>query len=182
MKESGLLNYFWKGSPAMDKIRVLIASNNSNYREMLASSLSQKSDLRIVGEVSDGVDAVKKTEQLLPDIIIIEIDFLSAYGITVAEKITLAHPEVGVVVIGPQADSDFLRKAMMAGARDYFVKEQLNPHELAEAIRRIFLTEKTRLASYASVGMTDKQEKNKIPQIITVFGTKRRKRENSHGG
>jgi len=156
----------------VDKIRILIASKNHAYCEALASSLSREADLHIIGEVPDGTEAVKKTEQLLPDIVIIEADLPSADGITAAEKITLAHPEIGVVVIGPQADSELLRQVMAAGARDYFVKEQFSSLELAEAIRRIFLTEKTRLASYASVRMTGMQQKYKIPQIITVFGAK----------
>jgi pilus assembly protein CpaE len=161
-----------EGEPAVDKIRVLIASNNQSYRESLAFNLSQEGDLHIIGEVPDSASALKKTEQLLPDIVVIEVEQPSGDGITATEKITLAHPEVGVVVIGAQADSESFRKAMMAGARDYLVKEQVNPHEIAEAVRRIFLTEKTRLASYASVRMADKQNKNKIPQIVTVFGAK----------
>lgn len=156
----------------MDKIRILIASKNNVYSEALASSLSREADLHIVGEVPDVIEAVKKTEQLRPDIVIIEIDLPLTDGITAAEKITLAHPEIGVVVIGPPTDSEFLRQVMMAGVRDYFVKEQLSTDEFVAAIRRIFLTEKTRLASYASVRMNNLQQKNIIPQIITVFGAK----------
>jgi DNA-binding NarL/FixJ family response regulator len=161
-----------EGEPNVDKIRILIASNNQAYREALTSNLSHENDLRIIGEVPDGIQAIKKTEQLLPDIVVIEVDLPSGQGITAVEKITLAHPEVGVIVIGLENDSESFRKAMMAGARDYFVKEQLSAGELAEAIRRIFLTEKTRLASYASVRRAEQHNKNKVPQVVTVFGAK----------
>jgi pilus assembly protein CpaE len=156
----------------VDKIRILIASNNPAYREDLAASLSREADLHIIGEALDGASAIKKTEQLLPDIVIIEAGIPVVDGISATENITLAHPEVGVVVIGTESDSESLRKAMMAGARDYFIKEQLSTHDLAEAVRRLYLTEKTRLASFASVRMEDKQQKYKVPQLITVFGAK----------
>ncbi len=161
-----------EGESNVDKIRILMASNNQAYREALTSNLSHENDLRIIGEVPDGIQAIKKTEQLLPDIVVIEVDLSSGQEITAVEKITLAHPEVGVIVIGLEDDSESFRKAMMAGARDYFVKEQLSAGELAEAIRRIFLTEKTRLASYASVRRAEQHNKNKVPQIVTVFGAK----------
>ena len=53
-----------EGEPAVDKIRVLIASNNQTYREALTFSLSQEGDIHIIGEVLDSVSVVKKTEQL----------------------------------------------------------------------------------------------------------------------
>jgi len=152
----------------MEKIRVLIAS----ARRELNASLSQEQDLQIVGEALNGDIAVKKAELLLPDIIIMDAQLPIMDGITAAEKITLAHPEVGVIIVGNDSGTEYIKKAMLAGARDYLLEESIQNGELNGAIRRIFLTEKTRLASFASVRVEDKEQKNKVPQVVTVFGAK----------
>jgi pilus assembly protein CpaE len=155
----------------MDKIRVLIVSEIPEYRKELATSLSREQDLQIIGQAINGASAVKKTEQLFPDIIIMDAQMSIMDGITAAEKITLAHPDVGVVIIGTKAGTEYVKKAMLAGARDYLLKDNIKAGELAEAVRRIFLAEKTRMASFASVRLKNKQQ-HKAPQVVTVFGAK----------
>jgi pilus assembly protein CpaE len=156
----------------MDRITVLIASENPEYRKELADSLSREKDIKIIGQAINGAGALRKTEQLLPDIIVIEAQMAVVDGITATEKITLAHPDVGVVIIGTESGSEFIKKAMMAGARDYLLKDQMKTSELVEAVRRINHTEKTRTASFASIRKEDKQQKLKVPQVVTVFGAK----------
>ncbi len=156
----------------MDKIRVLIVSGLAEYRRELTDSISQEQDLQIIGEAFNGDNAVNKTEHLLPDIVIMHSEMPVMDGITAAEKITLAHPEVGVIIIGNESGTEYIKKAMLAGARDYLLEGNIKTGEIAEAVRRIFLAEKTRLASFASVRLEDKQQKHKVPQLVTIFGAK----------
>lgn len=152
----------------MDKIRVLIAS----ARREISACVSQEQDLEIIGEVLNGDNAVKKAQHLLPDIVILDAQMPVMDGIMAAETITLAHPEIGVIIIGFESDAEHIKRAMLAGARDYLTVRDVDSGELVESIRRIYLTEKTRLHSFASIRIEEKEVTSKIPQVVTVFGAK----------
>jgi pilus assembly protein CpaE len=153
----------------MNKIKVLIAS----ARREISDCIGKEQDLLIVGEVLNGDNAVKKAQQLLPDIVIMDAQMPVLDGIMAAEKITLAHPEVGVIIVGTESGAEHIKRAMLAGARDYLLVSDINTGELVESVRRIFLTEKTRLASFATVKIEEKKDETfKVPQVVTIFGAK----------
>lgn len=156
----------------MDKIRVLIASDLPEYRQELTDSLTEEQDFLIIGEAVNGTNAVKKAEHLLPDIILMDIENPITDGINAAEKITLAHPNIGVIIIASTADSGIVKQAMLAGAGDFIYKDQLEEGEIVQAIRRLFLAQKTREASLSTINTSEKEQKYRPPQVITIFGAK----------
>jgi pilus assembly protein CpaE len=156
----------------MDIIKIIIASNDPEYRQELVDSLVAEEDFLIIGEAVNGANAVKKAEHLFPDIIIMDDSLPIMEGIAATEKITLTHPNIGVIIIGTKTDEGNVKSAMLAGARDYLYKEDIQAGEIAMTIRRIFLSERTRMASMAAIQPSDRQQKYKPPQVVTIFGAK----------
>ncbi len=156
----------------MEKIRVLIASDLPEYRKELTDSLSEEQDFLIIGEAVNGANAVKKAEHLLPDIVVMDMQMPVMDGIEATEKISLAHPTIGIVLIGDTADSQQVKRAMLAGAGDFLFKDVMQEGEMAQAIRRLNVTQKTRVASFDSLKSSDKEGKYRAPQVVTLFGAK----------
>jgi pilus assembly protein CpaE len=156
----------------MDKVRVLIASDFPEYRQELTDSLSEEQDFLIIGEAVNGANAVKKAEHLLPDIIIMDAQMPTMDGVTATEKITLAHPNIGVIIIDEDIDNNLLKQALLAGAGDVLHKSTLEEGEIAQSVRHLFHTQKTKSASYSSIKAGDKEQIYRPPQVITVFGAK----------
>lgn len=156
----------------MDKIRILIASDIPEYRKELTDSLSEEMDFLIIGEAVNGSNAVKKAEHLLPEIIIMDFKMPIMDGIDAAEKITLAHPGIGVIITAESTESDQLKRAMMAGAGDFVYKDKIQDGEIAQAVRRLNVTQKARLSSFDTLKSGDKDTKYRPPQVVTLFGAK----------
>jgi len=154
----------------MEKIKVLIANDTAKNQGMYETILSSIEEIQVVGEVFSGDQVLKKTQQLLPDIIIMDINFSAMKGATITEKITLNNPKVAVIIVSNDGDLNYLKKAMLAGARDCLIRP-FQEEELVEAIKRIYQMERQRMASLdTSTRRSGRQELT--PQVITVFGTK----------
>jgi Flp pilus assembly protein, ATPase CpaE len=156
----------------MDKIRILIASDLPECRQELTDSLSNESDFLIIGEAVNGANAVKKAEHLLPDIILMDIQLPIMDGINATEKITLAHPNIGVIIIADNPDGSLVKQSMLAGAGDILNREIIQQGEITQAVKRLFLAQKTRSASFGSIASNDKDRQYRPPQVISIFGAK----------
>ncbi|MEA4925953.1 MAG: AAA family ATPase [Syntrophomonadaceae bacterium] len=156
----------------MDKIRILIASDLPEYRQELTDILAEESDFLIIGEAVNGANAVKKAEHLLPDIILMDIQLPISDGISCTEKITLAHPNIGVIIIADNPDNSLVKQSMLAGAGDILNREQIQPGDISQAVRRLYLAQKTRSASLGSMSASDKEKQYRPPQVVTIFGAK----------
>ena len=155
----------------MDKIRVLIASDLVANEGYYLNVFSSTEDLKIVAEVNNGEMAIKKTEQLLPDVLIVDLNMSALDGITVTEKVVSRYPNIPIIIISDRRDLEYFKKAMQAGAKDYLVKPFLD-EELTDCIRRVYHNEKKKLAALENSKILNVKHKHKAPQIVTVFGTK----------
>lgn len=153
----------------MHKIRLLIASESAAYRKELIEYFNEESDLQIIGEAVNCDHAVKKAEHLIPNIIIMEVFGAIGDGIKAVEKITLAHPNIGIIIIAPTTDSINLKQAMQAGAGDVLFKDELHPGEVVQAVQRLHQSQKVRESYYENIKSEDK---NRPPQIVTIIGAK----------
>lgn len=155
----------------MDKIKVLVAADIAKYRELYIEALLEDEDIQIVGEVTKVEDALKKVKQLSPDVVLVDINLSEPNGIQLAEKISRGYVGIGVLVVGDFNIAEYVKKAMLAGARDY-ISKPIEKSEIADAVRRVYHTEKERINMLGKSGLIKQSRFDDNPQIITILGTK----------
>ncbi|MGB2798531.1 MAG: response regulator transcription factor [Dehalococcoidia bacterium] len=121
----------------MDKISVLIADDHPVVRQGLHSFLQLQDDLEIVGEAADGLEAVEKVAELLPDVVLMDLVMPKVDGIAAIRRITALSPSTRVLVLTSFSDDDKVFSAIKAGALGYLMKDS-SPADLAEAIRAVY--------------------------------------------
>ena len=115
-------------------IRVLVVDDVADTRMHIRKLLSSETDIKVVGEASDSVEAVEKFSSLKPDVTIICINASAMGGITATETIHRKHPLAKVIMISVQNSTSYIRRAMLAGACDYLTNPP-RAEELKSAIR-----------------------------------------------
>src|SRR5258707_4492549 len=103
-------------------IKVLIVDDIPETRENLKKLLAFESDIEVVGTASTGREGLELAKDLLPDIILMDINMPDMDGIAATEAISKAVPSTSVVMMSVQSEADYLRRAMLAGARDFLTK------------------------------------------------------------
>jgi pilus assembly protein CpaE len=121
--------------PAGDKIRVVIVDDVSETRENVRKLLQFESDVDVVGMARTGKEAIQLSQELNPDVVLMDINMPDMDGITATEAIRAKQPAVQVVILSVQSDQNYMRRAMLAGARDFLTKPPMGD-ELISAIRR----------------------------------------------
>ncbi len=117
-------------------IRVLIAEDQALVRGALIALLALESDIAIVAQASDGLDAAIKVRQLNPDILLADVEMPGMTGIELANKITAEKLSTKVVIVSTFARPGYLARARAAGALGYLPKSA-PAEELARAIRTV---------------------------------------------
>lgn len=103
-------------------IRVLIVDDNAGWRRFVCSTLQNKSGFQIVGEVADGLDAVRRAEELSPDLVIMDIGLPTMNGIEATRRIRSVLPMSQVVCLTENRSWDIAQEALRSGASGYVVK------------------------------------------------------------
>lgn len=134
----------------MDKIKLLVVDDIPQTRKDIIRLLYFEDDMVVVGEAADGKEALQKIGELLPDVVLMDINMPMMDGITATERVCHLYPQVAVVIISIQGESEYLKKAMVAGARDYMVKP-LGSDEMANTIRAVFKQQRMRMQVPAQV-------------------------------
>ena len=119
-------------------IKVLIADDHIFYREGVRTFLENTPDITVVAEAGNGDEAIIKTDDLNPDVILMDLKMPGMNGIDATRKIHEAHPKVGVLVLTMFDDDDSVFAAMRAGARGYLLKDA----DKDEVVRAIVAVEK----------------------------------------
>ncbi len=120
---------------ASDKIRVLIVDDIAETRENVRKLLQFESDVDVAGVARSGKEGIQLAQELDPDVILMDINMPDIDGITATEEIRLKSPHIQVVILSVQGDQNYMRRAMLAGARDFLTKPPMGD-ELISAIRR----------------------------------------------
>jgi pilus assembly protein CpaE len=121
--------------PAGDKIKVIVVDDVSETRENVRKLLQFESDVDVVGLARTGKEAIQLSQELNPDVVLMDINMPDMDGITATETIRSKQPAVQVVILSVQSDQNYMRRAMLAGARDFLTKPPMGD-ELISAIRR----------------------------------------------
>ncbi len=120
-----------------NKVRVLIVDDVADTRENIKKLLLFESDIEVVGAASDGAQAIEAAKQLSPDVVLMDINMPGVDGIAAAETISLSVPQSQVIMMSVQGEADYLRRSMLAGAREFLIKP-FTGDELVEGIRRVY--------------------------------------------
>jgi two-component system response regulator NreC len=120
----------------MDKIRILLADDHTLIRTGIATLLRTNKDFEIVGEAEDGEQAVEKTKQLHPDVLIIDLSMPKLSGIEATRIIKTNYPDVNVLVLTMHESEEFVYQILKSGAVGYVLKSA-GKEELSAAIRTV---------------------------------------------
>ena len=118
-----------------EKNRVLVVDDVAETRENIRKLLQFEADIEVVGTARTGREAVQLTEELKPDVILMDINMPDMDGITATELIRQRNPVSQIIILSVQGDPNYMRRAMLAGARDFLTKPPM-ADELISAVRR----------------------------------------------
>ncbi|MBI2857821.1 MAG: response regulator transcription factor [Chloroflexi bacterium] len=120
----------------MDKIRILIVDDHAIMRDGIRALLSLHSDVEIVGEASEGKEAIEKATELLPDVVVMDIGMPEMDGLEATRRIMKKSPKTKVLVLTQHDNREYVLSAIKAGATGYVPKRALGT-ELVSAIRTV---------------------------------------------
>ncbi len=120
----------------MTAIRVLIADDHPVVREGLRALLYVQPDMEVVAEAADGLEAVQRTRELRPDVILLDLLMPHMDGLAAIGEIRRELPDACILVLTSYAEDDKIARAIKAGALGYLLKDS-SPYELLAAIRAV---------------------------------------------
>lgn len=164
-----------------DKIRVLIVDDVAETRENIRKLLQFDAQVEVVGASRTGAEGVELAIETQPDVVLMDINMPDMDGISATEAIRKKVPFTQIVILSVQGDSNYMRRAMLAGARDFLTKP-IDVDELSAAIRRagrVARNEKEKLSTTAFAGTGSLGRPGSgtlIPgdqgYVVTIFGPK----------
>ena len=104
-------------------IRVLVVDDFEPFRRFVCSKLESRPDLQVIGEASDGLEAVEKAQALKPDLILLDIGLPSLNGIEAAHRISRLIPTTTILFVSQISDADVVQEALSNGAKGYVWKQ-----------------------------------------------------------
>jgi pilus assembly protein CpaE len=164
--------------PEKEQIRILIVDDVAETRENLRKLLSFAPDIEVIGAAASGEEGIDMAKQFQPHIVLMDINMPGMDGIAATEAVLQEAPMTQVVVLSVQGESDYLRRAMLAGARDFLTKPP-SGDELMGTIRQVYETGKKRAAVVAptqqgarAAAPTDREKLKHPGNIIAVYSPK----------
>jgi pilus assembly protein CpaE len=121
--------------PDNEKIRILIVDDIAETRENIRKLLQFDSEFEVAGAARSGREAIELSKELKPDVVLMDINMPDMDGITATEMIRRNNSFSQIVILSVQGDPNYMRRAMLAGARDFLTKPPV-VDELTAAIRR----------------------------------------------
>ena len=131
-----------------DQIRVLIVDDIPETRDHLTRLLGFESDIDVVGSAASGAEAIALATSLTPDVVLMDINMPDMDGIAATELLGRAVPTASVVMMSVQGEADYLRRSMLAGAREFLVKP-FSSDELTASIRQVHTREREKASRLA---------------------------------
>jgi len=124
----------------MSSIRILLADDHSLFRRGLRQICEIQGGFEVVGEAADGEEAVQLTDDLKPDVILMDVNIPKLNSIQATSQILHTHPETRILILTKNRKNQFVSDAIKAGAKGY-LKKNADALELLEAVRRAYRDE-----------------------------------------
>jgi pilus assembly protein CpaE len=154
-----------------DRIRVLIVDDIPETRDHLSKLLGFEPDVEVVGAAASGAEAIEQAAKLQPDVILMDINMPDMDGITATERLSAEVPGAAVVMMSVQGEADYLRRSMLAGAREFLVKP-FSSDELTASIRQVYIREREKAGRIALAPAVSGAAPNGLGQVVAVFSPK----------
>lgn len=122
-----------KGEKLLEKARIMLVDDHALFRSGMASLLAGRPDMEVVGEAETGEEAVRLAEELMPDLILMDINMPGGGGMEATRIIKEQMPYVKIVVLTASDENDLLFEAVKAGAQGYLLKH-LDPEQFLEEL------------------------------------------------
>jgi len=118
----------------VNKIKVLIADDIEETRNVIKKILGlEEENIEVVGESGNGEEVLRLIPKVKPDVVLMDINMPVLNGLEATERITMEYPQVMVIIMSVQAESEYLKKAMFHGAKEYIIKP-FNHDDLTQTI------------------------------------------------
>jgi pilus assembly protein CpaE len=160
-----------------EQIRVLIVDDIPETREHLSKLLGFEGDIDVIGAASSGAEALRMAATLTPDIVLMDINMPDMDGIATTEQLSRDIPTASIIMMSVQGEADYLRRSMLAGAREFLVKP-FSSDELTASIRGVFNREREKQSRLVAAGPTGgggaiaQTESGEPGQVVAIFSPK----------
>jgi DNA-binding NarL/FixJ family response regulator len=121
----------------VDRIRILIADDHALFRRGLEIVLKDEPGIELVGQASDGAEAVRMAREVLPDVVLMDIRMPKITGIEAARQVKEVAPSAKIVMLTISDEEEDLAAAIRAGASGYLLKDDIPLDEVAGAVRAL---------------------------------------------
>lgn len=115
----------------MNHLRTLVVDDVADFRLLLRSMLEERTECEVVGEASDGLQAVVKAEQLQPDLVLLDLGLPTINGIEVARRIRKLSPKSKILFVTQNSSRELAQGALRMGANGYLLKAEATDLPLA---------------------------------------------------
>jgi pilus assembly protein CpaE len=133
-----------------DAIRVLVVDDIAETRDHISKLLSFETDMDVVGLAASGAEALELEQKTQPDVVLMDINMPGMDGIATTELLASRDSRAAIVMMSVQGEADYLRRSMLAGAREFLVKP-FSSDELCDSIRQVYSRERDKASRVAPV-------------------------------
>lgn len=151
----------------MDKIRILVADDTEETRQLVSRFLEFNDRFDLVGTAGNGQEAISKVAKLDPDVVLMDINMPVMNGLEATEEISVKFPQVMVIIMSVQSEVDYMKKAMLSGAKEYIIKP-FTIDDLTETIISTYEKVKERLPIESLAASSEVENAH----VISVFSSK----------
>jgi DNA-binding NarL/FixJ family response regulator len=149
----------------MDTIRVILADDHPITRAGIKRFLEHASDIEVIAEAEDGVQAFQLTKDLIPDVLLLDMELPGMHGVEVARKLQKLNLPVYILALSSHADRQYIFGVLSNGASGYLTKEEV-PQTIVDAVRGVSRGEQgwvsrevaALLAAWTSNGESSREE------------------------
>jgi DNA-binding NarL/FixJ family response regulator len=138
----------------MSPIRVILVDDHPIVRSGIRGLLEGAVDIEVVGEASNGEDAIHMVEEMSPDVLMLDMELPDIQGTQVAQRIGQQYPQVKLLVLSAHDDSIYVRELLELGASGYLMKEEA-PSLIIEAVRGVARGERGWVSRRIAAHMAD---------------------------
>jgi pilus assembly protein CpaE len=157
-----------------DQIRVLVVDDIPETRDHLTKLLGFETDIEVIGSAASGREAIQLASKLHPDVVLMDINMPDMDGIAATEQLATSAPNTAVVMMSVQGEADYLRRSMLAGAREFLVKP-FSSDELTASIRQVSSRERekaSRIGVAVPVSPNGTGKGDEGGRVVAIFSPK----------